>query len=121
MTDSLYARLRIVHLLASGLLALIALTHAGLTWRFYQTWSTDAVWFLGTGLGLLLLALLNLSHIGVEACRQPTTRLVRAANWAFALFGLAAILAVPELQAYAVALALGTQAVVCRWTLPGPA
>lgn len=121
MTASLYSRLRIVHRLASGLLALIALTHAGLTWRFYDAWSPDAVWFLGTGLGLLLLALLNLSHIGVEPCRQPTTRLVRATNWGFAVFGVAAILAVPEPQAYAVAAALGIQAIVCRWTLPGPA
>ena len=121
MTVSPYARFRVVHLAASGLLAIIALAHAGLTGRFYDTWSPEAVWFLGTGLGLLLLALLNLSHIGVEPCRQPTARLVRAANWGFAIFGLGAVLAVPEPQAYAVAGALGIQAIACRWTLPGPA
>lgn len=121
MPDGLYPLLRIVHLLASGLLALIALAHSALTWRFYGAWSADAVWFLGTGLGLLLLALLNLSHIGIEPCRQPTTRLVRAANWGFTLFGIGAVLAVPEPQAYAVLVALGAQAIVAHWTLPGPA
>ena len=72
-------------------------------------------------LALLLLAALNLSHIGVEPCRMPTTRLVRIANWCFAAFGIAAVVAVPEPQAFLVAAALIAQAIACRWTLPGPA
>lgn len=121
MADRVYARFRIVHLMAAGILTLLAIIHSGATWWIYDAWSPDAVWFLGTGLGLLLLGLLNLSHIGIEPCRQPTTRLVRIANWGFAAFGVAAVLAVPEPQAYAVAATLIIQAIACRWTLPGPA
>ena len=40
------------HLAASGVVGLIALVHSALTWRFFAVWTPDAVWFLGTGLGL---------------------------------------------------------------------
>ncbi len=120
MTDRVYARLRVVHLVVSCILALIATVHAGMTWLFYRTWSPDAVWFLGTGLGLLLLAVLNLSHIGIEPCRRSTARLVRAANWIFAAFGCAAVIAVPEPQAFVAGTMLVVQAIVSGWTLPGP-
>jgi hypothetical protein len=110
-----------VHLAASWTLALLALAHSALTVRLYSTWTPDAVWFLGTGLGLLLLAATNLSHIGIAPCAQPTARLVRPANWAFLLFGLGAVVAVPEPQAILVLLALLGQAVASRWTLPGTA
>jgi CDP-diglyceride synthetase len=108
------------HRIASGLLAAIALAHSGLTFVFYSGWSPNAVWFLGTGLGLLLLALLNWTHVGIEPCRLPTARLVRPANWVFVLFGIGAVVAVPEPQAFAVLAGLVGQAVVARWTLPGP-
>ncbi len=115
-----YAHWRRLHLVASGLLGLIAGIHCGLTFVFYSGWTPDAVWFFGTGLGLLLLSALNFSHIGVEPCRQPTTRLVRAANWIFLLFGIAATIAVPEPQAFVLLLCLGVQAFASRWTIPGP-
>ena len=71
-------------------------------------------------LGLLLLAVLNLSHIGIEPCRRSTARLVRAANWIFAAFGCAAVIAVPEPQAFVAGTMLVVQAIVSGWTLPGP-
>lgn len=108
------------HLIASGLLAVIALTHSALTFVFYSGWTPDSVWFLGTGLGLLLLAALNWTHIGIEPCHLPTARLVRLANWVFVLFGVGAVMAVPQPQAFAVLAALLGQAVAARWTLPGP-
>ena len=91
-----------------------------MTWFLYATWTPNAVWFLGTGLAMLLVGALNPSHIGVEPCEMPTTRLVRAANWTFAAFGIAAVWAVPEPQAFAVAGCLCIQAIASRWTLPGP-
>lgn len=115
-----YVFWRRFHLIASGILAMIALAHSALTFVFYSEWSPDSVWFLGTGLGLLLLALLNWAHIGIEPCRLPTTRLVRVANWAFVLFGIGAVVAVPEPQAFAVLAGLLGQSVAARWTLPGP-
>ncbi len=94
-----YTRWRGLHLASSGLLGLIASIHCALTWVMHANWTPDAVWFFGTGLGLMLLSALNVSHIGVEPCRQPTTQLVRAAYWVFLLFGVAATYAVPAPQA----------------------
>lgn len=110
---------RRAHLVASGLVALFALIHSILTFVMLE-WGPYAVWFLGTGLGLLLLSVLNLTHIGIEPCRRSTARLIRWCNWGFALFGGAAVFAVPEPQAYAVLAGLAGQAVAGQWTLPGP-
>lgn len=121
MTTRAYPIWRGVHLAASWTLALVAIAHSALTVRLYSTWTPDAVWFLGTGLGLLLLAATNLAHVGIEPCAQPTARLVRLANWAFFLFGIGAVVAVPEPQAVLVLLALLGQAVAAHWTLPGTA
>ena len=115
-----YVGWRRVHLAASWLLVVLGLIHAAMTVILYSGWSADSVWFLGTGLGLLLLAALNLSHIGVEPCRLPTTRLVHLSNGVFAVFGIAAVVAVPEPQALVVLMALLGQAIAARWTLPGP-
>lgn len=111
---------RRAHLVASGLVIVMSLLHATVTPVLYKDWSPDTVWFLGTGLGLLLLGAANVAHIGVEPCRQPTTTLVRWANWLFFLFGIGAVVAVRELQAAVVLLGLVGQAVAAHWTLPGP-
>ncbi|CAN5166896.1 hypothetical protein BH24GEM2_BH24GEM2_07740 [soil metagenome] len=121
LTPNSYQSWRGVHLGSSGLVALLALAHATFSFFAYASWSADAAWFLGTGLGLLLLSTLNLSHIGVEPCQQPTTRLVRIANWVFVAFGVAAVVAVPMPQAFAVLAGLLGQAVAASRTLPGPA
>jgi hypothetical protein len=112
---------RRVHLTSSGLLCLLATIHSALTPFLYSAWEPEAVWFLGTGLGLLLLAVFNLAHIGIESCRRPSARLIRWANWPFALFGLSVVLAVPEPQAFVVLAALIGQAMAGHFTLPGPA
>lgn len=116
-----FAAWRWTHLVASGLVTLIALAHLGLTLPLYRGWSADAAWFFGAGLGVLLVGLLNLTHIGIEPCDRPTARFVRITNWVYAAFGLAALVAVPEPQAGVLVAALVTQAVVAQRTLPGPA
>ena len=115
-----YRAWRRLHILASSTLVVLALVHVGLTPILVPGWTPDAVWFLGTGLGLLLLGALNLSHVGVEPCRMPTTRLIRAANWLFVAFGLAAVWAIPQPQAWGVLGCLLGQALAARHTLPGP-
>jgi hypothetical protein len=112
--------MRRIHFVASWLVTLIAIAHIGLTAPLYRGWSADAAWFLGAGLGVLVVGLLNLTHVGVEPCQRPTARFVRVTNWAYALFGLAALVAVPEPQAYVLVAALLVQAVVALKTLPGP-
>ena len=115
-----YQTARTIHLVVSWIIAAIALVHVGLAVPIYREWSPDAVWFVGTGIGLLVLAALNLAHIGVEPCHMPTVRFVRAVNWLYAFFALVTLLAVPEPQAVALAFLLVVQAIVASRTLPGP-
>ena len=115
-----YQTSRTIHLATSGFIAAIALVHIALAVPTYRVWSPDAVWFVGTGIGLLVLATLNLAHIGVEPCHQPTARFVRAVNWLYAAFALVTLLAVPEPQAVALASLLLVQGIVASRTLPGP-
>lgn len=110
---------RRIHLAASWILAGLALLHSGLTPVFYHDWNADAVWFLGTGLGLLFLAGSNLVHIGIEPCRQPTAPYVRWANIVFLGFGAAALVAVPEPQAAVIVVALAAQSLAGWTTLRG--
>ena len=68
----------------------------------YSRWSPGAVWFLGTGLGLLLLGAINWTHVGMEPCERPTAPIIRWANVVFLLFGFGAVAAVDEPQAWVV-------------------
>ncbi|HEY0672644.1 MAG TPA: hypothetical protein VGD27_10270 [Longimicrobiales bacterium] len=108
---------RIVHRSATSVLAILAILHSTLTFVLYDQWTPDAVWFLGTGLGLLFLAVSNWSHVGLEPCSQPTAPVVRWANFIFVLLGIAAVIAVPEPQAYLVLAALVVQAIAGTRTL----
>jgi hypothetical protein len=114
-----YALARRIHLTASALVGVIALVHVALAIPIFGAWSPEAVWFVGTGLGLLLIAGVNLAHIGIEPCYQATARFVRAANWAYGLFALTTLAAVPEPQALVLAFLLIVQASVASVTLPG--
>jgi hypothetical protein len=117
---SAYRAWRRIHLGAAFVLCLVATAHVALTIPLYRAWSPDAVWFMGAGLGLLLLGLLNWTHVGMEPCQQPTAHFVRWANWSFAVFGIAALVAVPMPQAYVIVAALTAQAIAAHQTLPGP-
>jgi hypothetical protein len=100
------------------LLLVIAIVHSTLTPVIYRRWTPGAVWFLGTGLGLLLLALLNLTHVGAEPSRHPAARVVRWANWIFLLFGIGAVGGAGT-AGLRRSRRVGRQAVVAHWTLPG--
>lgn len=115
-----FAAWRVVHRSASATLAAFAVLHSALTFFIFDAWSPDAVWFLGTGMALLLLAVLNWAHVGLEPCDMPTAPVVRWSNVAFAVFGAGAVMAVPEFQAYAILLVLIVQAVAGWATLAGP-
>lgn len=117
LIDPAFARWRRAHRSASMVLGALAIVHCGMTIKLYAGWSRDAVWFLGAGLGLLLLAGMNVAHVGLAPCSMPTAPAVRAANWVFVLFGLGALLAIPEPQAAVIVAALLVQAVSSQRTL----
>lgn len=63
---------------------------------------------------------MNWAHVGLEPCRMPTAPVVRYSNVVYAVFGVAAIPAVPQLHAWVIAGALLTQALAGFFTLAGP-
>lgn len=116
-----FAVWRRVHRAASATVGFVALLHVLLTAHLYQEWSAEALWFLTSGVGLVLLAVVNWAHVGLEPCQQPTAPVVRWANFAYLLLGTGALLAVPEPQAVLLVVSLAAQAVAGRATLRGPA
>ena len=112
---------RRIHRASSLVIAIVSLLHCALTFVLYSAWNPESVWFLGTGLGLLLLAITNIAHVGIQPCRQPTAPVVRIANWIYFLFGVGAVIAVPEPQAFLILAGLFAQALAGQNTLTGPA
>jgi hypothetical protein len=115
-----YPGWRRVHLLASWAVVGIGLAHCLFTAFAFRTWSPDAAWFLGAGLGVLVVGLLNVVHIGSSPCRMPTVRFVRIVNLVFFAFGLVTLFAVPEPPAVVLVVAFGVQLFAGRVTIPGP-
>jgi hypothetical protein len=94
--------LRLVFWLSAGLCGLLGLIHTTVTFVAFRTLSAGAIWFAGTGLGMLLLALINVAAWR-GSYRDPLVRYGSiAANTAMTILGLLAVRAVPEPQAYAV-------------------
>ena len=110
---------RRIHRISSGLVGVIALVHCAVTFVFYDRWSPDAVWFFGTGVGLLTIAIMNYAHVGIEPCRQATAPVIRWLNVVYVGLGFAALAAVPEPQAVLIVLGLVGQAAAGFVTLPG--
>ena len=107
---------RRIHRAFSYAIALIALVHCAFT-LMWDAWSPNAVWFLGTGVGLLTIAVINLAHVGRELRALPTAPVVRWLNWMYVVPGLAALVAVREPQAIFIVAALVGQAIAGRFTL----
>ena len=120
MTPEIFTRWRWIHRTSSGLVALVSLVHIAVTFVMYNEWSPDAVWFFGTGIGLLSIAVMNVAHVGVVPCSQPTAPVLRWLNWIFAGLGVAALVAVREPQAVVITAGLLGQAIGGVATLPGP-
>ena len=111
---------RRIHRSSSGIVGVIALVHCAVTFVFYDEWSPNAVWFFGTGIGILTIAIMNFAHVGLEPCCQPTAPVIRWLNCLYVGLGLGAIVAVPEPQAFLVVVGLTGQAVSSFVTLPRP-
>jgi hypothetical protein len=112
---------RLIHRIATGTVAALAVAHVALTAMIYDTWSPDALWFLLSGLGLLVLAVMNWAHVGLGPCELPTAPAVRWANVVYVVAGLAALAAVPQPHVFVLVAALITQAAASFSTLrPSP-
>jgi hypothetical protein len=112
---------RRLHYLASTIVVLIGLAHVAVTPWAYRDWNAEAVWFVGTGLAFLALGAVNIALLRAGPSWDETSRVIRWTNYAFALFGIAAAVAVPSAEEIAMVGALLVEAVASHWTLPGPA
>ena len=87
-----------VHKVSAYALLALGILHTALTPLFYQQFDVDTLWFAGTGLGLIFLALLNL-----VALRSPI-RIVRsiclAANLIGLVYGILIVIVLPEPQSF---------------------
>ena len=110
---------RRAHRAATAVIGLMGVLHSLLTAAFYSGWTPSALWFLGSGLGLVLLALMNWAHVGLEPCALPTAKVVKWGNVVYGVFGIAAAFAVPEPHALLLVAALIVQAAAGFWTLVG--
>jgi hypothetical protein len=108
---------RLVHRTCTGIAGVLAIVHVLLTARLYDGWSPDALWFLLSGLGLLLLTTMNWAHVGLEPCQLPTAPAVKWANVVYMAAGVAALLAVPQPHAMVLVGALAGQTVAGFQTL----
>ena len=107
---------RRVHRASSSAVGVVALVHSLFTFM-WDSWSPNAVWFLGTGVGLLTIAVINLAHIGTEPCARPTARVILWLNWIYVVLGLVALIAVREPQAVFIVAALIGQGIASWFTL----
>jgi hypothetical protein len=117
--DPTFAPWRTTHRGASTVLAILALIHLGFTPAATDLSSPDAIWFAGTGLGLLLLAVMNYAHLGLGPCDMPTAPVVRVANLVFLALAVWALAIVGELPAVIGVAALGMMTVCGQVTLRG--
>ena len=115
--DPAFAPWRTAHRTASVVLGVMALIHVSVTFILYDQLTPEAVWFFGTGFGLLFLAVMNFAHVGFGPCYMPTAPVVRISNWIFVLFSFLALAAVPEPQAGLIVIALVVQAIAGQRTL----
>ena len=114
-----FATARRIHRAATAVVGGMGILHSILTALFYDGWTPNTLWFLGAGLGLVLLAVMNWAHVGLEPCDLPTAVAVRWANVGYAVFAIAAAFAVPEPHALVLVAALLVQALAGFWTLTG--
>ena len=94
--------LPVVFWLSAGLCGLLGLLHTSVTFIAYSSVSPRAVWFAGTGLGLVLLAVVNITAWRTSYSDPFVRYSTIAANLAMGVLGFFAVTAVPEPQAFAV-------------------
>ena len=105
-----------VHQISSAAVVALALVHIGVVPIVFRRWTPGISWFIGTGLGLLLLGALN-----IALRREPSsfggTGVCRLANFVALAYATAAVIASPEVQGVVAVIALAGQALSARVVL----
>lgn len=81
---------RLTHKITTGLIIALGALHCAFTARNYESFSLDAMWFLGAGVAIILAGFLNVAALRVGASDWVIKYLCAAANLFFAaLFAVA--------------------------------
>jgi len=88
--------------ISSYLLFILGVIHTLMTRVFYQPFSIDALWFAGTGLGLVFLGLLNITSLKIYM--SSVYNITIFANILFTLYSVFVVIVLPEPQAFIVIL-----------------
>jgi hypothetical protein len=102
----------------SSYLLLIGVVHTALTPLFYDQLSVDALWFVGTGLALVFLSLLNI--VGERVFEPWALNVCIGANVAGLIYGLLIVFVLPEVQAFVsllIFLAVAISSIAMRMSL----
>lgn len=86
------------HKVSAYALLALGILHTALTPLFYQQIDVDALWFAGTGLGLIFLALLNL--VSLRSPASVTRFICLAANLIGLVYGILIVIVLPEPQSF---------------------
>ena len=106
-----------MHQVSTIILLVLGTLHTALTGPLYRALAPEAVWFAGTGLGLVLLGALNWA-VRRNPAEVTARRVCVVADWVLVVFGVAAVIAVPEPQAFVVLVAALGAAIGLTWTEP---
>ena len=93
--------MRVLLAASTALCALLGLVHLGFGFVTYRQLSPEAVWFVGTGIALLVFPALNWATFAGPSPRLPVRRLVLTLDALMVAFGVVVVRAVPAPQAYA--------------------
>lgn len=101
--------MKIVHKVSAWTLIGLGILHASLTPLFYSGFNIDALWFAGTGLGILFLGLFNLATLRAHLSRN----LCLIANVIGSAYGILIVIILPEPQAFLALLAFLGSTIGC--------
>lgn len=93
--------MKTIHKVSAWALIGLGILHTSLTPLFYSAFDIDALWFAGTGLGILFLGLFNLAVLKASV----SFNLCLIANLIGSVYGVLIVIVLPEPQAFLALLA----------------
>jgi hypothetical protein len=89
---------RLVHKITTGLIIALGAVHCVFTARNYDGFTLDAMWFLGSGIAIILAGFLNVAEVRVGGKDQIVRSLCLTANLIFIVLFAAALLSLSQPQ-----------------------
>jgi|SRR5215216_1046695 hypothetical protein len=92
--------LTVLHKIATGLIITLGLVHIGFTYHDYDRFTMGAVWFIGTGVAIILAGFLNITLRRDVSKDHLVQWLCHGTNIIFTLGFAGAILMLPQPQVF---------------------